>query len=413
MASMKFLRDGILVILGAAVCGLLFSAGKTDAQSKTSSLPGAKSVIDASSFPSLHEAFAAASKKGGQLRLPPGEFHIDHPLLVFGEDLSIVGSGTSTHIVNDNKSGEPAILLAHPLAKRPAGADRKHNLWRVRMSHLRITGNEDSGHGIEARYINEILLDDVTVSEHGGDGIRLDHCYEDPRVSDSLITYNKATGLNLIGCHDIVVSANQFEENQDALHCVDGFNLTMSGNNLDDHLGKGVVIENTYGSVVAANMIEECAEEAIVLDRDCYGITLSANVIAHNGSGVDLRDAHGCSVSANTFTLMKTHALRIGPESGRIAVSGNSFCDSYIGEGAVRRKVGDQQAGGLLIDGANHVGVTGNVFSSLTPHALAVGEQASRVLFANNIVIDATLQEGQLKDSVVKDNLTTPPAASP
>ena len=53
----------------------------------------------------------------------------------------------------------------------------------------------------------------------------------------------------------------------------------MSGNNLDNHLGRGVVIENTYGSVVASNMIEECQAEAIVLDRDCYGITLSANVI--------------------------------------------------------------------------------------------------------------------------------------
>ena len=57
---------------------------------------------------------------------------------------------------------------------------------------------------------------------------------------------------------------------------------------LDDHLRHGVVIENTYGSVVAGNMIEECRGTAIVLDRDCYGITLSANVIAHNGGGIDL-----------------------------------------------------------------------------------------------------------------------------
>ena len=87
----------------------------------------------------------------------------------------------------------------------------------------------------------------------------------------------------------------------------------MSGNNLDDHLQHGVVIENTYGSVIAANMIEECQRSAIILDRNCYGITVSANVIAHNGGGVDLRDAHGCAISANTFTLMKTDAVRIGP----------------------------------------------------------------------------------------------------
>ena len=76
----------------------------------------------------------------------------------------------------------------------------------------------------------------------------------------------------------------------------DGYNLCMTGNCLDDHLRDGVVIENTYGSVVSGNMIEECAGTGIILDRDCYGITLSANVIAHETSGgIDLRDAHGCA----------------------------------------------------------------------------------------------------------------------
>src|SRR5262245_48819836 len=105
----------------------------------------------------------------------------------------------------------------------------------------------------------------------------------------------------------------------------------MTGNCLDDHLRDGVVIEDTYGSVVAGNMIEECASTAIVLDRDCYGIALSANVIAHNGGGIDLRDAHGCAVSANALTLMKTDALHIGPASDRIAATGNSFSNSFIG----------------------------------------------------------------------------------
>jgi hypothetical protein len=50
-------------------------------------------------------------------------------------------------------------------------------------------------------------------------------------------------------------------------------------------------------------MIEECSGTAVILDRDCYGITLSANVIAHHlEGGIDLRDALGCAVSANTLT---------------------------------------------------------------------------------------------------------------
>ena len=55
----------------------------------------------------------------------------------------------------------------------------------------------------------------------------------------------------------------------------------------------------------------------------------------HEWTGIFLKDAHGCAVSANTFTLMKTDALRITGNSGRIAVTGNSFCNSYIGESKI------------------------------------------------------------------------------
>ena len=55
--------------------------------------------------------------------------------------------------------------------------------------------------------------------------------------------------------------------NLDALRCLDPFNLCMTGNCVDDHLRHGVVIENTYGSIVSGNMIEECNGTAVILDR--------------------------------------------------------------------------------------------------------------------------------------------------
>lgn len=48
---------------------------------------------------------------------------------------------------------------------------------------------------------------------------------------------------------------------------------------------------------------------------------------------------------------LETGCLRIGKDSSRITVSGNSFCDSYIGDGAVQRKVNDQLAGGIVLEG--------------------------------------------------------------
>ena len=368
-------------------------------------LPGARVAIDASRYPSLQAAIDALPDEGGVVRLPPGTFEIIEPLMVTKSDVLIEGAGTATHLKNINTEGGSALILQHP-----SGDDnRRAELWRIRLANFRITGNEKSGHGIDARRINEIFIDGVTVGYHGGDGIRLYFCYEDPRICNSLITYNKKTGLNAIGCHDVVVAANQFEENRDALRFIDGFNLCMTGNNLDDHLGDGVVIENTYGSVVSGNMIEECKGTAIVLDRDCYGIALSANVIAHNAAGgIALRDAHGCTVSANTFTIMGRDAVSIGPDSGRIAVTGNSFSNSYIGRGRTKRAANDQAAGGLALNGTSDVTVVGNLFSGVRPKALtAEGEPSTRILFADNVLVDAAGDHEKLDASLVKDNLET------
>jgi hypothetical protein len=396
-------RTGIVLLIAVGV--LCVAASQALQVGSAARLPGAKPVIDASHYASIQAAIDALPAEGGAVRLPPGAFQINDPLRITKSDVLLEGSGAATHIKNTNTKGKSALILQHP-----SGAEnRKAELWRIRLANFRITGNEESGHGIEARRINEVFIDGVTVSYHGGDGIHLHYCYEDPRVCDSLITYNKATGLNLIGCHDIVVASNQFEENQDALRCTDSFNLCMTGNNLDDHLGNGVVIENTYGSVVSGNMIDECRGAAIVLDRDCYGITLSANVIAHNvAGGIELRDAHGCAVSANTFTIMKNSALLVGPNSGRITVTGNNFSDSYIGDDKTKRSANDRAAGGMTVDGAQNVTVVGNLFSGLRPKAVTVEGQPSRhILFSDNVLTDVDSDHEDLKDSIVRNNLTS------
>ena len=403
---MKQTYRAIVILLAAVVIMSVFGiAGGQGRRNNTTGLrlAGARPVIDAGRYVTIQAAINALPDEGGVVHLPPGTFEISEPLKVTKSDVLIEGAGTATHIKNVNTEGKSALILQHP----SEGDNRKAELWRIQLSNFRITGNEKSGHGIEANRINEIFIDGVTVSYHGGDGIRLYFCYEDPRICDSLMTYNKKTGLNVIGCHDVVVSANQFEENHDALRFIDGFNLCMTGNNLDDHLGHGVVIENTYGSVVSGNMIEECAGAAIVLDRDCYGIALSANVIAHNSSGgIDLRDAHGCAVSANTFTISGPDALSIGPNSGRITVTGNNFSNSYLGEGKVKRAANDLTAAGMVLEGTSDVTVVGNLFSSVRPKALTIkGRPSKGVLFGDNVLVDVSSDHKRLDASLVKDNL--------
>ncbi len=396
------------VLLAGGAVVLLNSSSAPAGRQGEIKLPGARPAIEAAAFPSLQAALDALPPEGGVVRLPPGTFEITEPLLVRRADLLLEGAGAATHIKNKNTAGKPALIIQHPDGPKSKKGAR---LWRVQLANFRVTGNPQSGHGILAVQVNEVFLTGLTVSQHGGDGIHLDRCYENPRVCQCQITYNKRTGLNLPGCHDIVVSANQFEENQDGVRCTDAFNLCMTGNCLDDHLGHGVVIENTYGSVLAGNMIEECKGTAVILDRDCYGITVSANVIAHNGAGLDLRDAHGCAVGGNTFTINAKDALRIGPDSGRIAVTGNNFSNSYLGGGKVKRGTTDLAAAGVTLEGTSDVTLSGNLFAGVRPKGLALeGQPSRRVLFSGNVLTDADSDHQRLQDSVIGPVL---PSAGP
>lgn len=381
--------------LAALIVAAIFNSHFAFAQSANDR--GQSGLVVASTYDSLQAALDAVPADGGMVFLPPGKYEITEPLRISTGDTTIRGSGAASHIKNMNVEGEPAITIAAASFDGQA-TPRDQRLWRICLSDFRLTGTEKSGHGIAAHYIEELHVHDVTISDHGQDGLHLDHCYEDPRISDNLITYNKANGVFLDGCHDIVVSANHFEENRTGLRCIDSFNLAMSGNNLDDHLGDGVVVENTYGSFISGNMIEECQGWAIVLDRDVYGTTVSANVIAHEFTGgIDLRDAHGCAVTGNTFTIVKNTGLAIREESGAITVSGNNFSDSWItttedGVETTKRdptkstKLEDNlnEAAGILLDNCEAVVLSGNVFSRLTTKAVEQRGECKEILIQAN-----------------------------
>lgn len=374
-------------------------------------------VIEAARFTSLQAAFDAVPTNGGVVLLPPGEFVLSEPLVLSVGDARVEGAGPATHLINGNTNGKPAVII------RPRDIDKspRARLWRIQLGNFRISGNTNSGDGLFALGVNELFLHGLAIDHNGGHGISLRDCTEDPRVVNSIITYNAKAGLNIFSTHDIVVSANQFEENQDAVRCINSFNLTMNGNNVDDHLRHGVVIENTYGSVLSGNMIEECNGVAVILDRDCYGITVSANVIADDlGGGVHLRDAWGCTISANTFVLVHSNAVLVSSNSGRSTITGNNFCNSYIGGGQDKRKtkpgqpIGFDEATGILLQTTSDIVVSGNQFSGLSGQAVVGEGKCKRILVTVNVVTDyarrlnkkvAAIDLGKASASRVKNNV--------
>jgi len=403
------IRIARLILLAFSIFGPTNAFGQTGEPAR---------AIDASKFPSLQAAFDAVPASGGVVRIPPGIFELAEPLVVKTGDTRIEGSGTATHLVNKNVTGQPAVLIA------PANlaSDAKAELWRVQITDLRISGNPKSGDGILARKVQEILIQAVSIDHNGGNGIHLENCFEDPRINDNILTYNAKAGLQITVSHDIVVSGNQFEENQDAIRCIDSFNLCATGNAIDDHLRHGIVIEDTYGSVVSGNMIEECNGTAIILDRDCYGITLSSNVIAHHlGGGIDLKDANGCSVSANSFVLCHGFGVRMGPESGRNALSGNAFANTSIGSGKLKRPIREHKnplqidtGAGIVLESASDVAISGNTFTGLDTQAVKATSGSRKILVTDNILTDCArrvppgtswIDLGDASESIVKDNL--------
>jgi len=361
--------------------------------------PGAEgaATVRAEEYASLQAAIDALPEGGGKIAIPAGRFEVLEPLTLSRGDVMIQGAGSATHIVNRNETGKAALVIQPPEGVK--------SIWRVQIADLRVTGNPKSGAGIYAKSVDEILISRVASEHNGTDGILLDNCYEDARVCDSLMNYNKNVGLNLLGCHDIVVSANQFEENMDAVHCIDGYNLTMTGNNVDDHLGNGVVVANTYGSVVSGNMIEECNGHAVVLRGECYGDTLSANTFAHcKGAGARIEGARCITISANTFVLLAEPAVHALPGAGQLTITGNTF-NRYPFDPSKRHKLDPGQ--GILLESAKDVTINGNSFVLTAKAAIRTsGRDNMRINITGNTILNPSQDERGTHPGMYLENLT-------
>jgi hypothetical protein len=153
-------------------------------------------------------------------------------------------------------------------------------------------------------------------------------------------------------------------------------------------------------------------------------------VIAHHlEGGIDLRDACGCTVSANTFTIAHKFSVRVGKDSERNTISANTFCNTYIGEGKDKRPVEDKtpmgidEGTGVLIEGgANGLILNGNTFSGLSTAAVWTTGEVKNVLVTSNLCIDcarklakntAWLSFEQKTGVMIKDNLIESPPSSP
>jgi hypothetical protein len=129
-----------------------------------------------------------------------------------------------------------------------------------------------------------------------------------------------------------------------------------------------------------------------------------------------LNNAWGCTVSANTFTLVHNFSILVGPGTGGITISGNNFSNSRGKLGARNEKnpftwdVGS----GVILKSATDITISGNFFGKLTTEAVKADENSSGILVSGNMMTELNqgaqdgnkaIDLGGAKDVLVKDNL--------
>ena len=65
-------------------------------------------------------------------------------------------------------------------------------------------------------------------------------------------------------------------------------------------------------------------------------------------------------------------------------------------------------AGGIRLSKTRGIALSGNVFASVHPKAVAVEQPTTHVLFGNNVLIDVESDHLTLQKSVIKNNITAP-----
>ena len=125
----------LVLAVAAGAIALRPDPPSATADAADAAAPDSPAVIDAAKYPSLQAALDAVPKRGGLVKLPPGDFPLAEPLVLRRAETRLVGAGPATHLINRNEAGLPGLIV------RPADreANRRSRLWRVQLANFRVS----------------------------------------------------------------------------------------------------------------------------------------------------------------------------------------------------------------------------------------------------------------------------------
>ena len=332
---------------------------------------GKQAAVSAGDFPSIQAAVDSLPAAGGMVIVPAGTREITQPVML-RSNVSLVGHGASSVIVNKNEDGGNAIECKESTQYRardmyPPGAKGHHGVF---IARLQIRGNPKSGHGIFLYQSDHFTIENCMTFFHGKSGIYLSYGEENDIVRGVISKWNGEHGLYIEGCHDTLITASHFEENRlDGVHVQkDNIQAGIVGCNSEDNGRFGVYNKGRWTQVIGCESDSNEGGAFVFIGPESeYGTVVSGSIgtvravaahhVAINGNqaSILLSDCHHCAVAGNvggtirledacrhvTISANSMSTITIGPWCHHIAITGNVCAAPIVDRGRDNASAGN------------------------------------------------------------------------
>jgi hypothetical protein len=379
---------------------------------------------------------------GGSVALPKGRYRLTKTVTVDLAKLGAAGissDGTATLIM---AGPGPALKIIGTHGGTAAPKSFKPETWAQRtpvVQGLEIIGAHPEADGLEATGTMQLTLSRLTIRE-ARHAIHLTVRNRNVVISDCHLYRNRGVGLfldnvnlhqtNITGCHisynlgggivavggevrNLHVGTCDIEANHDE-------NGTPSANIFLDSTGgsiaevaiTGCTIQHTHKAPGSANIrILGAGKDPSLLRREGREhtreghVTIVGNVFSDVQVNLEIRQARGVTVSANTFWEGFAHDLLV-EDSQNIVITGNNFDRNprYLVNGN-----GLAEKNGVLLRRVADSAFSGNIVVGVHGQEAAVDiEDGTRLRITDNSILDSdghALRLTRLSRSLVTGNL--------
>jgi hypothetical protein len=379
---------------------------------------------------------------GGSVALPKGRYRLTKTVTVDLAKLGAAGissDGTATLIM---AGPGPALKIVGTHGGTAAPKSFKPETWAQRtpvVQGLEIIGAHPEADGLEATGTMQLTLSRLTIRE-ARHAIHLTVRNRNVVISDCHLYRNRGVGLfldnvnlhqtNITGCHisynlggGIVavggevrnlhvgtcdIEANHDENGPPSANIL----LDSTGGSIAEVAVTGCTIQHTHKAPGSANIrILGAGKDPSLLRREGREhtreghVTIVGNVFSDVQVNLEIRQARGVTVSANTFWEGFTHDLLV-EDSQNIVVTGNNFDRNprYLVNGN-----GLAEKNGVVLRRVADASFSGNVVVGVHGQEAAVDiEEGTRLRITDNSILDSdghALRLTRLSRSLVTGNL--------